>query len=1138
MKNAPKRSVAAWFLATIILTLTVAGIGLAPAQDSALDSVQGFSNGHFDTTGDTTGNTDDDLMDALGESGWVFPEEGQELVVLETGELCGHPIPHGDYNAPEGSTGEHIEMQTDNDPSLAGAWYVGAVVDDDNNTALRLGSDGIAMDQAGLTVHGPYACTNEATLAAGDVVAFDWRAEAAPTGDVYHVFAYLLNTATGETGILLDAGQDPAPLPCEADDAAESEAAADGWNRAEAAVSKDGSYRVVFLSGSFDATGNQLAGAALTIDNLTVTPATTGEEAAESSTSDAATDAEGNGESEPEASETDPAEGEGDADTETATDAGATASDTGDTDTSGGSVAVTGVSTAPAFTESDGTAGTTDTLSDGLVAYYPFNGNANDESGNGNDGTVNGATLTEDRFGNAGSAYSFNGIDNYIDCGNADILNINDTITLSAWINHTTGEPINWEDMFMKGNTTYGFQFNSGDDSFVFHLTTSGWKNLSSDIKPLAGVWYHVVGTYDGEQQKIYVDGVLKNIDTWSESINVTDDPLTIGYKVASDNSYFNGVIDEVRIYNRPLSETEVQTLYNEGTNTSPTLTLLEPDGADDATNAADASYTITWTDEDPDSSATIALYYDTDNTGADGTLIVEGLSEDDETDAHVWDTSGVPAGDYYVYGVISDGTNDPVTAYSPGALIIEHQHFTPVWSGNPYNRMNLWVTAASLDQADLAVGDEIGVFDGELCVGVGIVEETISQQDYLIIATSQDDGDGNGFTEGNEIILKVWDTSAGLETNIIEPVYSDPATGEAITGPAFTAGEDYIVELTALSNIDQTIELGAGWNIFSAYVMPRDDVDLLNLLQPVIDEGKLVKAIDEQGGTVIELLGSWENGIGDLTETEGYQVKVTADTALTVTGVPTELPFAIPLSAGWNIIAYPDDTPQDALAAVQSLIDAGTLVKIVDEQGDTILNLLDSWVNLIGDLAPGEGYQVKVTEDTALTIDALTVEEEAESTVSASRSSLDGTGSDAAEERTAQHFTPIWTGNPYNRMNLWVTRARLDGRGLAAGDEIGVFDGDNCVGVGVVEGAISGRNYLTIITSKDDGDGNGFTEGNGISFRIWDSRARTETAIVEPVYFDTAGNGIDAPVFAGNEDYVVHLDAAGASDRPPRPRR
>jgi hypothetical protein len=57
-------------------------------------------------------------------------------------------------------------------------------------------------------------------------------------------------------------------------------------------------------------------------------------------------------------------------------------------------------------------------LNDGLVAYYPFNGNANDKSGNGNHGTVHGATLTEDRFGNADSAYNFDGVYDYIEIKN------------------------------------------------------------------------------------------------------------------------------------------------------------------------------------------------------------------------------------------------------------------------------------------------------------------------------------------------------------------------------------------------------------------------------------------------------------------------------------------------------------------------------------------------------------------------------------------------------------------------------------------------------------------------------------------------------------------------------------------------
>src|SRR5580693_6339652 len=72
-------------------------------------------------------------------------------------------------------------------------------------------------------------------------------------------------------------------------------------------------------------------------------------------------------------------------------------------------------------------------LTNGLVAYYPFNGNANDASGNGNNGTVNGATLTPDRFGNTNSAYNFNGTNNYIGFANVPTSQV-DNWTMTAWV--------------------------------------------------------------------------------------------------------------------------------------------------------------------------------------------------------------------------------------------------------------------------------------------------------------------------------------------------------------------------------------------------------------------------------------------------------------------------------------------------------------------------------------------------------------------------------------------------------------------------------------------------------------------------------------------------------------------------------
>jgi hypothetical protein len=73
-------------------------------------------------------------------------------------------------------------------------------------------------------------------------------------------------------------------------------------------------------------------------------------------------------------------------------------------------------------------------LTAGLVAYYPFSGNADDASGKGNDGIVSGATLTTDRFGNANSAYYFDGTSSYINCGNSTIFDLNNH-TIVAWIN-------------------------------------------------------------------------------------------------------------------------------------------------------------------------------------------------------------------------------------------------------------------------------------------------------------------------------------------------------------------------------------------------------------------------------------------------------------------------------------------------------------------------------------------------------------------------------------------------------------------------------------------------------------------------------------------------------------------------------
>jgi hypothetical protein len=103
----------------------------------------------------------------------------------------------------------------------------------------------------------------------------------------------------------------------------------------------------------------------------------------------------------------------------------------------------------------------------------------------------------------------------------------------------------------------------------------------------------------------------------------------------------------------------------------SSTIVVTEPDGINDKANTA---FTITWTDKSPLGEALISFYYDTNNSGEDGTLIVSNLSSEEETNRYTWDTSALPESDYYIYAVIDDGVHAQVINYSEGVVTIRHE--------------------------------------------------------------------------------------------------------------------------------------------------------------------------------------------------------------------------------------------------------------------------------------------------------------------------------------------------------------------------------------------------------------------------------------------------------------------------------
>jgi hypothetical protein len=221
-------------------------------------------------------------------------------------------------------------------------------------------------------------------------------------------------------------------------------------------------------------------------------------------------------------------------------------------------------------------------LSTGLVAYFPFGGNANDASGNGNNGTVSNATLTSDRFGNANSAYSFNGANAYIDVPDSTSLHISSNFTLSAWIYQSAADQSGYRiiDKVLAG-TPAGFTFDTwgnGSGGHTLRLQAAAPTNpnvLGATAYSLLS-WHHVVAVVSGSNGWVYLDGIVNGTGIVGNiPINTLD--LYIGRPHPNGVEWFNGKIDDVRIYNRALSATEIGQLYTLGA-TAPMITV-QPQG-------------------------------------------------------------------------------------------------------------------------------------------------------------------------------------------------------------------------------------------------------------------------------------------------------------------------------------------------------------------------------------------------------------------------------------------------------------------------------------------------------------------------------------------------------------------------------
>jgi hypothetical protein len=213
----------------------------------------------------------------------------------------------------------------------------------------------------------------------------------------------------------------------------------------------------------------------------------------------------------------------------------------------------------------------------GLVGYWPFNGNANDLSGNENNGNIHEAILTDDRFGKPNNAYYFNGATSYIKVLNATSLNVQfgNSLSISCWIKHDlTSQNINTYFISKYGGSTFigaayamGTQLESnGYCWFQIAAVNTNGRDLQGNNTINDGLWHHLAVVLEmNSSLKLFIDGVLGPYSAFPLNGSIINEyDLHFG-SGANLDQFYKGCVDDIRMYNRSLSQPEVINLFNEG---------------------------------------------------------------------------------------------------------------------------------------------------------------------------------------------------------------------------------------------------------------------------------------------------------------------------------------------------------------------------------------------------------------------------------------------------------------------------------------------------------------------------------------------------------------------------------------------
>ena len=280
---------------------------------------------------------------------------------------------------------------------------------------------------------------------------------------------------------------------------------------------------------------------------------------------------------------------------------------------SGGHLTIDGLALVQGAVKTSADAGVV-SVTGGMLVVVGLWEMAEDSSGNGLAGTVHGAATWSPSGGRSDGALQLDGVDDYVDCGNDANFRITDKITLAAWIKTNEAGNGAHHPFVTKGDRTYALKHNASNSiEFFIYDPVAKWISTTYAVdSSFNDQWHHVAGTYDGADVKLYIDGLPVATTPGVATINNLTYTVSIGGNSQETDRFYNGAIDEVRIYARALNAAEILQLHDTPALAGDTSDLRARYGFDEAGSAM--TFTV-----DPPKAACLVWTWDSDTSAWKG---------------------------------------------------------------------------------------------------------------------------------------------------------------------------------------------------------------------------------------------------------------------------------------------------------------------------------------------------------------------------------------------------------------------------------------------------------------------------------------------------------------------------------------